>query len=301
VDTPARLAVVRTMTNAATEVTPPGSFDIRTEGCAWRLPLDESCAPVARSLAKEALTGLGLPDDLVFDAGTAVSELATNALQHGLGDRRETDRPVGACPPELWIHHRMHPESQLVLRVFDPGRAWRAPRRPSRSAPTGPQGDSGAAVRAPLDAEGGRGLGIVNALFGTWFAQLSRARLGRVPMPGKAVGFCVPAVGLRTAPPPHPHPTPAWAAGELHGRLTSRGIEGVHSVSGGGMAVVFVRPGLTVYCHPAAFRWRDRSGADVRRPLLDVLDVTEAVIARAEEFDASSAQRMTSSAGVTSA
>lgn len=260
-----------TMRNALPDVTSPSSCDVRTDGCAWRLPADESCAPVARSLAKRTLVPLGLSGDLLYDVGTAVSELATNALQHGLGRRRGTDRPVAVCPPELWIHYRMHPESQLVLRVFDPGRAWRR-----RSNPGG--------VRVAFDAESGRGLGIVNALFGEWFAQLTRARLGPVPMPGKAVGFCVPAAGL-TGTPSQPHITPDWAAGELHSRLASRGIDGVHSLSGGGMAVVFVRPGLTVYCHPEAFRWKDRTGADIRRPLADVLDVAEAVLARHEELD----------------
>ncbi|MGH3388950.1 MAG: ATP-binding protein [Actinomadura sp.] len=260
------------MRNAPTEEAPPSSFDVRTDGCAWRLPPDESCAPVARSLAKRTLVPLGLPGDLVYDAATAVSELATNALQHGLraGGRVADD---AGCPPELWIHYRIHPERQLVLRVFDPGRAWRLAVRPGGGAGAG------------RDAESGRGLDIVNALFGEWFAELTRARLGPVPMPGKAVGFCVPAIGLTGPPRPHPHVTADRAAGELHGRLVSRGIDGVHTVSGAGMAVVFVRPGLTVYCHPEAFRWKDRTGADIRRPHADVLDVTEAVLARHEELD----------------
>jgi hypothetical protein len=251
--------------------------EVRTGGCAWRLPPDESCAPVARSLTTETLTALGLPRGLVYDVATGVSELATNALQHGLGFGRngaggpDGHRRAVMCPPELWIHRRSHPEGQLVLRVFDPDRSWHRAARPG-------------GVRTAVDAEHGRGLGIVDVLFGEWFTQLTRSRFGPVPTPGKAVGFRVSVAGLYDVP-PDPRVTPVDAARELHGALAARGVDGVHTSSGGGMAVVFVRPGLTVYCHPAAFRWKDRTGADVRRPLADALDVTEAVLARHEEFD----------------
>ncbi|HLI39564.1 MAG TPA: hypothetical protein VKV80_19820, partial [Streptosporangiaceae bacterium] len=55
-------------------------------GClAWPLPLDGTCASVARSLFSEAAAGMDLPDDLIEDGVTMASELAANTL-HAQGN-----------------------------------------------------------------------------------------------------------------------------------------------------------------------------------------------------------------------
>src|SRR5690606_32119076 len=86
------------------------AFDISRGGmCAWRLPVDESCASVARSLLSMTMTTLGLERDTSDDAVLAVSELATNALTHS----------GAATAPELWVWARATPKPQLVISIFD--------------------------------------------------------------------------------------------------------------------------------------------------------------------------------------
>src|SRR5512139_369106 len=83
--------------------------------CAWRLPLNESCASVSRSLLGMAMAMIGLTGDVSDAAVLAVSELATNAFRHGL---RAGPR-VPMVPPELWVRVRATPVVQLVVSVFD--------------------------------------------------------------------------------------------------------------------------------------------------------------------------------------
>lgn len=245
--------------------------DIRTGGCAaWALPPDDTCPSVARSLAGRTLTGLGLPESLVYEMVTAVSELGTNALQHGLG--REPGGTVQATGygPELWIYHRLVPVSQLVLKVFDSRREWITPSEPG-------------AGRMDWGAEHGRGLGIVRGYFGNWFAHLTRARVSPVAIPGKAVAFSVPITGL-CPPPHHPVRSAVQAARELHARLARRGVDGVITRTCGGVAVVSVDAELNVWCRPnGTFRWQPEDGGEVVRPFEDLEDVTEEVIRRHEE------------------
>ncbi|MFC7729145.1 ATP-binding protein [Actinomadura keratinilytica] len=90
--------------------------DIAVGGaCAWRLPADARCASVGRSLLQAAMTTLGLSRDLVDTAVLAVSELVTNAFDHGV--RAGPADPI--APPELWIWARAFPAPQLVVTVFD--------------------------------------------------------------------------------------------------------------------------------------------------------------------------------------
>jgi hypothetical protein len=246
---------------------------IRTGGCAaWALPPDGTCPSVARFLAGRALTGLGLPENLVYQMVTAVSELSTNALQHGLGLGREpgrVDRPAGHGP-ELWIYHRLFPVSQLVLKVFDSRREWI-----EQAAPAAGPVDTG--------AEHGRGLAIVHGYFGNWFAHLTRARVNPWAIPGKAVAFSVPITGL-CPPPRHPGRSSVQAAGELHARLARRGIDGVITRTCGGVAVVSVDAELNVWCRPnSTFRWRADGGGEIVRTFEDLEDVTEEVLRRHEE------------------
>jgi Histidine kinase-like ATPase domain len=247
--------------------------DVHHGGCsAWSLPADNTCAATARSRIKQTLTVLGLHDDLIYDVATAVSELVTNGHEHAIsGSHPSAPYPV---PPrvELWIYHRLHPGSELVVKVFDPVPEWNNPPCPS-------------AGQRPADAEHGRGLGIVHALFGQWVAHLSRSRLSPQPIAGKAVGFSVPITGL-CARPAHPGRSPARAARELARQLLARGIEGLLCETGTEMSLVSVPPELTIWCHPAGFRWRDHTGTYLHRPPTDLIDVTEEAVRRHEETNA---------------
>ncbi|MCW2946487.1 MAG: putative anti-sigma regulatory factor, serine/threonine protein kinase [Actinoallomurus sp.] len=141
--------VEATMRIPLTETTPSDgeSGGIQEGGCsAWRLPPDETCAAVARSLIRETLTALGLGGDVIHDAATMVSELATNAFEHA--------SPRDPLPPatpqyavggsELWLYRSA---DRLVCKVFDTFRCW-------KDAP---------APRSGEDlAEHGRGLGVVH-------------------------------------------------------------------------------------------------------------------------------------------
>lgn len=253
--------------------------DIRTGGCsAWQLPPDATCAQVARSLVRDTLTGLALPDDLVYTAITLVSELATNAFQHAPPHRQA---PAGL--PELWLYHRWHPAPQLVITVFDTHRHWN--RRP------GPQA---------VMSDSGRGLEIVAALSAAWGVRPSRPRhQGPYEIRGKAVWAAIrlpdsrPGIQARTAGIPR-RPTPHEAITGLHELLTARGITRLQRADSDLACVLSIRPELTVWAD-ACFRWRDggpahspaTGGADgyLRRPLDDVVDVAEQLIHRYEEMD----------------
>ncbi|MFF9869442.1 SpoIIE family protein phosphatase [Streptomyces sp. NPDC013953] len=105
-------------------------------GCAietWELPADGSSAGIARRLVREQLDRWGLTE-LVDAAELVTSELVGNALRHGNGPGRI----------RLVLHDR------LVLEVADTG-------------PDLPQ-----IQHAPLSAEGGRGLQLVNMLCRRW-------------------------------------------------------------------------------------------------------------------------------------
>lgn len=107
------------------------------------------------------------------DAVTMVSELATNAFVHALGGRPLAIMPTAGLP-EVQIYLRGG-GTEAVVRVFDSaGWAGMVP--------------SGAGLRPPVEAEGGRGLELVNALAvehrGRWGAHRSRSMLGSVPVSG---------------------------------------------------------------------------------------------------------------------
>jgi hypothetical protein len=261
-------------------------MDIRTGGCsAWQLPPDATCARIARSLVRDTLTALDLPDDLTYTATTLVSELATNAFQHAPGSAPPAatgSAPSAQSPanglPELWLYVRQHPAPQLVMTVFDTHRHWN--RRP------GP--------RAFLP-ESGRGLEIVTTLSCAWGVHPSRPRRqGPCEVRGKAVWAAVrlpdghlpdgrrPGQGRPAAT---RHPTPYEAITALRELLTARGITRVQRADNGLTSVLCLRPELTVWAD-ACFRWRDGgSGGYLRRPFDDVVDVAEHLIHRYEELD----------------
>ncbi|GAA4624426.1 hypothetical protein GCM10023196_024510 [Actinoallomurus vinaceus] len=248
---------------AATEIAEGGAY-------AWRLPPDPRCASIGRSLVHGTLTALRLPGELVDAAVLSVSELATNALNHGL--RAGPYDPV--VPPELWIWRRTTPAPQLVVAVFDTCRtAW----------PDATPGD--------LLAENGKGLGIVGVVSGAWGAHLSRSRFHAVPGGGPASGKVVWSAFTLTGPWPGMRriATPSAAAQGLAAALSARGIENVahrHEVRVSLVSVPLSKNGgLNVWVRPGGFTFTDLRGARVHRPVADLHDVAEHLVRRIEESD----------------
>ncbi|MCO5967549.1 ATP-binding protein [Actinoallomurus soli] len=229
---------------------------------AWRLPPDPRCASAGRSLVHDTLTALRLPGDLVDAAVLTASELATNALKHGL--RPGPYDPV--IPAELWIWSRTTPRPELVVAVFDACRtAWPAAR----------PGD--------LLAEHGKGLDIVGTVSGSWGAHLSRSRLGAGP--GKAVWSAFP---LGDASRPAARPVVASAVAQnLAAALSARGIDDVAHRHGVRVSLVGVPlPGggaLNVWVRAEGFDFAGSGGIRVHRPVTDLQDVAEHLVRHIEE------------------
>jgi Histidine kinase-like ATPase domain len=237
--------------------------DIAVGGaCAWLLPADGGCASVARSLLRAAMVVLRLGDELTDAAVLAVSELATNAYDHGLR--------AGPGAPELWLWARVTPMPQLVVTVFDTCRSAWPETRP----------------RDPLD-EQGRGLGIVGAVADAWGAHLSRSRrcAEARQQPGKAVWAAFPLPGPwpaanLTAP-------PADSACTLTAALTARGVENTGHRDGERVSLVCVPlPGggaVNVWIDAARLTFTDLDGHRVHRLAGDLHDVAEHLVRRTEE------------------
>ncbi|GLZ07900.1 hypothetical protein Acsp03_53660 [Actinomadura sp. NBRC 104412] len=239
------------------------SADLSVGGlCVWPLPADESCAGAARTLLRSALAALRLRRETVDDALLAASELATNALQHG----RRSGAWASRVPPELWVWARTTPEPQLVVSVFDTERSSRPD--------IGPQN--------PFD-EHGRGIGIVAALADAWGTHRSRSWLGTNSVPGKVVwcsfGLDDPEAITSVIA------TPMHAARHLAESLIVRGIDAAHR-DGQGVSLVSVPlkrgQDLTIWVEPAHLSFACSSGARVRRPIVDLHDLTEDLVRRSE-------------------
>ncbi|WP_370946171.1 ATP-binding protein [Amycolatopsis sp. cg5] len=85
----------------------------------FALPDDQTAPAMARRVVRQALAELGITADLVDDAVLAVSELVTNAVEHGGGpDRLELD----------------HDSEQFTLSVFDRSTAPPEQRTPEPTA-----------------------------------------------------------------------------------------------------------------------------------------------------------------------
>ncbi|MEU8800516.1 ATP-binding protein [Spirillospora sp. NPDC048819] len=231
--------------------------------CAWRLPTDASCASVARSLLSIAMTTLGLDRDTADDAILAASELATNALHHGLNAGPETL----TAPPELWVWARATPTPQLVLTVFDTCRtSW---------PDTTP--------RDLLD-DHGRGIGIVGMLAEAWGAHPTRS-ICTQGVPGKAVWSAFPLSGpwpnARTTAPP------MLAARHLAAILTARGVTNVTHRHGRGVSLVTIPLGrneeTNIWIEPGHLSYTTPTGTRHRRPMIDLHDATETLIHHLEE------------------
>lgn len=268
------------------EPTAAGSAgDIASGGCFARLlPLDPSCAGVARRYFREALASADLPADLVHDGVTMASELAANTLNaHGnvefSGSAR---RPVSGLP-EFWLYLRSHRFGmELVCKVFDSEPDWEA----FEPAAEGAMG------KASPDSQRGRGLQLVAGLSaGRWGHHPTRGRLGAWKVPGKAVWFALrvpPTSQLSQAQ--RPVRRGRQAIDELAAALTDRGLgEGLVRVAarGGDLAVLSVSQKLTIWCHDEMLSWKSPDGSEERLRAVDLVEVAERVICAHEGMAAS--------------
>jgi hypothetical protein len=261
---------------AAADSSPGGA----KSGCqAWPLPLDATCASMARRLFRESVADLGLSGDVVHDGVTMVSELAANTL-HAQGNVEfdgSRQRPITG-QPELWSYVRSCPTGyELVCKIFDSQRGWKA------GAPPNP-------AQVTLESVNGRGLKVVSELSdGRWGHHLTRARLGRWKVQGKAVWFAIPVAQARGASRLASQPlTSCQAAKELEALLVDRGVgrklvRSDESVAD--IAVLSVRRDLTVWCRGGLVSWRGTDRSQQRRPYTDLVEVAEQVVRAHEELD----------------
>jgi hypothetical protein len=246
---------------------------------AWPLPLDATCASVARRLFRESVADLGLDGDVVHDGVTMVSELAANTL-HAQGNVEfdgSRQRPVTGSP-EMWTYLRGCPTGyELVCKVFDSQRGWKAGTPPDPS-------------RVTLESVNGRGLRVVSELSdGRWGHHLTRARLGRWKVQGKVVWFALPVPAARAAAVLGPDGlTACQAATELEELLVERGI-GRRLVrceeSATDIAVLSVRCDLTVWCRGGAVSWTTANGEHEKRAFVDLAEASEQIVRTHEELD----------------
>ncbi|MEU6720728.1 ATP-binding protein [Nonomuraea sp. NPDC046802] len=238
---------------------------------AWALPADDSCPKIARGLLRQAIERWKLPKGLIGDATLAVSELATNLIQHVMRDMVAGSTNHQGGGPELWVYRRDQSDHcQLVCKTFDPQRVWN--HKPPRRLPD------------TFD-EHGRGLAIVADVSHEWGCHLTRSMLGGPDgaVSGKAVWFSMnipQVVQPRDVPPV----TPIQAGRELQAILCARGIKVIHREDGK-QAVISMPKGPTVWCQNQAFSWVN-SQTRTRRPLTDIVDTAEYLIQLHEEHDA---------------
>jgi hypothetical protein len=249
-------------------------------GClAWPLSLDATCAREGRRVFREAASGLGLPDDVIYDGMTMASELAANTLHAQDNVQFEgTARLPVAGAPELWLYlRRTAGRWELVCNTFDSLAGWKRGAAPGLAEPRAYAGS-------------GRGLQIVAGLSGgRWGHHLSRSRLGGWRVPGKVVWFaqplqarCVPARLDRA------RPHPCQVSRRLEVMLAERGLGASllrAGEAGGGISVLSVRRGLTVWCLPNTIMWRTRAGIYEQRTLTDLEDTAERIVSLCEELD----------------
>jgi hypothetical protein len=246
-------------------------------GCFVRpLPIDTTCASVARRFFREAASTLAIPSGLLHDGVTMASELAANTLHAQRNAARGAARQrVPAGIPEIWLYLRGTGRTrELVCKVFDTERTWTAGADPGMD-------------KAPLDSVSGRGLQVVAGLSaGQWGCHLTRSRLGNWRVPGKAVWFA-----LRIPPAALPdyvgraRYSPDWLVNELEAMLGDRGLSGsIVRADLDGISVLSISQYLTVWRHGSAVCWRTRSGRYQQMDLEDIVEVTEQIVAAHEEI-----------------
>ncbi len=246
------------------------------------LPLDGTCAGAARKYFREAVSGTGLPGDLVHDGVTMASELAANTLNaHGNIEYGDGHQPLSGVP-EFWLYVRdCGTGRELVCKIFDSEPGWDA----------GEPVPVGAAVPAGPDSVRGRGLQMVAGLSaGHWGHHPTRGRLGAWKVPGKAVWFAlrVPP-GTELARSPRIAPRGREAISEITAALSERGLgAGLVRVTDarGDLAVLSVSRGLTVWCHGEVVWWQDPRGGYDRVGVADLVEATERIVCAHEELQA---------------
>jgi hypothetical protein len=270
-----------------------GVHDLTSGGCwAWPLPGDVSCAATARALYREAAAEVRIGADLAYDGVTMASELAANTLHSVASGALARGRS------ELWLYLRGSGVTrELVCKVFDSCPGWKSGASP-RSHP----------LPVPLDATGGRGLQVVHELSsGRWGHHLTRARLGRWKVRGKAVWFALPA----------PLPAGTWLGGDgiaepgradgglatvqrcsqLSAGQASEKLQAMLSARGLGprllrtdqpaadLSVLVVARGLTVCCGAGSVLIETPAGDRQHWTYADLEDVTERAVWMHEELE----------------
>jgi hypothetical protein len=263
-------------------------------GCAVAaLPLDATCAAIARRLFRQAAEGVGLPPDVAHDGATMASELAANTL-HAHANIQFHGSPVrpAAGMPELWLYlRRMGGQQELVCKLFDSLPGWKLGVAPDPAGgPADPAGGPADSENGPADSENGRGLRVVEGLSeGRWGHHPTRARLGGWKVPGKAVWFAVPVPVARALDRFHgPQPGSCEAASELQLMLDERGIGDQivrADAPASGMSVLSIRRDLTVWCRSRVVSWTMRDGHRECRAFYDMVEAAEQIVCRHEELD----------------
>src|SRR5580700_5932514 len=266
--------------NPSDAVHPP-AVTVSAGGCsASPLPMDASCAAAARRLFRAAATGIGLPDETIYDGVTMASELAANSMHARAAV--QFDGVLG-CPvagaPELWLYlRRAAGQQELVCKVFDALPGWKNGQPP----------DPLSAVVPAEEEESGRGLCVVHALSqDRWGHHLTRARLGGWKVSGKAVWFALPVPASsaldRFRP---PQPGSVQAAAILERMLADRGLGHIvrADAPASGMSVLSIRRGLTVWCRSRVVSWTTGTGHREWRAFSDLVDAAEQIVGAHEEL-----------------
>lgn len=257
----------------------PAAVTVSVGGCAASvLPLEATCAGLARRLFRAAAEAVGLPDELSYDGATMASELAANSLHAHENIKFESVLGCAvAGAPEFWLYlRRVDGEQELVCKVFDSLPGWKDGQVPD---PTDP---------VPADAVSGRGLHVIHELSGgRWGHHLTRARLGGWKVPGKAVWFALPVpTGCALERFQRPQPGSCQAASALERMLGERGISHIvrADAPASSMSVLSIRRDLTVWCRSRVVSWTGRTGRREWRAFSDLVDAAEQIVCAYEEL-----------------
>ncbi len=117
-----------------TAAVPAPAVTVSAGGCsASPLPLDATCAAVARRLFRAAAAGVGLPAESVYDGATMASELAANSMHAQTGIQFDARGCAVAGAPEIWLYlRRSAGRRNWSARSSTPCRAGKTTRRPIR-------------------------------------------------------------------------------------------------------------------------------------------------------------------------
>jgi hypothetical protein len=261
------------------DLVPPAAATVSGGGCsAFALPLEGTCAGLARRLFRAAAGAVGLPDELSYDGATMASELAANSLH--AHENIQFDRVLGgavAGAPEIWLYlRRVAGEQELVCKVYDSLAGWKDGWVPDPAAPV------------PADAVSGRGLHVIHELSaGRWGHHLTRARLGGWKVPGKAVWFALPVPsGCALERFQQRQPGSCRAASALEQMLGERGIGQIvrADAPASSMSVLSIRRDLTVWCRSRVVSWTGRTGHREWRAFSDLVDAAEQIVCGYEEL-----------------